>query len=198
MASLARLHMITFAQATTGLWLILIIYWLVAAMLAKRNAGGTWWKGAIFCTALAFGIILLLRMSFRGQVGTHAPHAVTSVGIVTGSVGVGICALGIAIAIWARTHLGRNWGMPMSLRVRHELVTTGPYAYVRHPIYTGILLAFTGSTLVNWFPRILLLGVFLAYFAYAAKAEERSMIKQFPKEYPAYVKRTKMLVPFLL
>ncbi len=147
---------------------------------------------------LAFGIVLLLRMSFRGTASTHAPHAVTNVGIIMGSAGVAVCALGIAIAIWARTYIGRNWGMPMSLRAGHELVTTGPYAYVRHPIYTGILLAFTGSTLVNWFPRILLLGIFLAYFVYAAKSEERSMLKQFPNEYPAYVTRTKMLVPFLL
>ena len=88
--------------------------------------------------------------------------------------------------------------MPMSLREGHELVTTGPYAYVRHPIYTGILLAFMGSTLVQWFPGILLLVAFFAYFVYAAKVEERSMMRQFPNEYAAYIKRTKMLVPFLV
>ncbi len=87
--------------------------------------------------------------------------------------------------------------MPMSLREGHELVTTGPYAFVRHPIYTGILLAVIGTTLVRGIPWIVLSAAIFAYFIYAATIEERSMIGQFPKEYPAYVNRTKMLIPFL-
>lgn len=181
-----------------GLWLVFFLYWLVAAMRGKRSAGGAWWKGALFRIALVFGFIVLLRVLFRQHLGSHAPHAVTNVNVIAASVGIAVCAFGIAIAIWARTHLGQNWGMPMSLREGHELVTTGPYAYVRHPIYTGILLAFVGSALVQWFPQVFLLLAFFAYFVYAAKVEERSMIGQFPNEYPAYMKRTKMLVPFLL
>jgi protein-S-isoprenylcysteine O-methyltransferase Ste14 len=87
--------------------------------------------------------------------------------------------------------------MPMSLREGHELVTTGPYAFVRHPIYSGILLAVVGTTLVKGFPSIVLLAAFFAYFVYAANVEERNMMRQFPNEYPAYVNRTKMLIPFL-
>jgi protein-S-isoprenylcysteine O-methyltransferase Ste14 len=181
-----------------GLWLIFLAYWLVAAMRVKRSAGGTWGRGAILRAAIAVGILLLLRELLRSNVWRHVPDAVTHVSPIVASVGVAVCALGIGIAIWARTHLGRNWGMPMSLREGHELVTTGPYAFVRHPIYTGILLAIVGTTLVQgWFPRIVLLAAVFAYFVYAAKVEERSMIRQFPTEYPDYTKRTKMLIPFL-
>jgi len=77
--------------------------------------------------------------------------------VLMGGVGVALCALGIGLAIWARTYLGRNWGMPMSRKENPELVTSGPYAYVRHPIYTGLLIAMLGSVTV--LPAILsLLG----------------------------------------
>ena len=182
-----------------GLWLTFLGYWLFAAMRVKRRAGGSPWRGAVLRAALAVGILVLIRELFRLHVWHHRaarrnarqPH-------YRKHAGVAICGLGVAIAIWARTYLGRNWGMPMSLREGHELVTTGPYAFVRHPIYTGILLALVGTTLVHWYPRVVLLPIIFAYFIYAARVEERSMREQFPNDYPAYVNRTKMLIPFLL
>jgi protein-S-isoprenylcysteine O-methyltransferase Ste14 len=180
-----------------GLWLTFLTYWLVAAMRVKRSVSGTWWRGAIFRMALALAAVLLLRESLRDHVWQLGPRALTSANPIAASLGVALCALGIGIAIWARTSLGRNWGMPMSLRNGHELVTTGPYAFVRHPIYSGILLAVVGTILVEWFPWIVLLAAFFAYFVYAAQVEERSMTRQFPSAYPQYVDRTKMLIPFL-
>jgi protein-S-isoprenylcysteine O-methyltransferase Ste14 len=181
-----------------GLWLTFLGYWLLAAMRVKRSAGRTPWRRAVLRAALAIGILVLIRELFRLRVWHVVPLDVTHVNPITASVGVAICGLGVAIAIWARAYLGRNWGMPMSLREGHELVTTGPYAFIRHPIYTGILLALVGTTLVQWYPRVVLLPVVFAYFIYAARVEERSMREQFPDDYPAYVSRTKMLIPFLL
>ena len=189
--------MITFGVLIIGLWLTFLTYWLVAAMRVKPSVSGTWWRGALFRVAIALSIILLLRGSLREHVWRHGTHTVTSANPVAASLGVAICALGIENAIWARKNLGRNWGMPMSLRDGHELVTTGPYAFVRHPIYSGILLAVVGTMLVEWFPWIALLAAIFAYFVYAANVEERSMTRQFPDAYPEYVSRTKMLIPFL-
>jgi protein-S-isoprenylcysteine O-methyltransferase Ste14 len=180
-----------------GLWLTFLGYWFVAALRVKRSVSGTWWRGAIFRAVIAVSTLLLLRESLREHVWRHVPYAVTNVSPIAASAGVALCALGIGVAIWARTQLGRNWGMPMSLREGHELVTTGPYAFVRHPIYAGILLAVVGTTLVEWFPWMVLLAAFFAYFVYAAKVEERSMARQFPSEYPDYKNRTKMLIPLL-
>jgi protein-S-isoprenylcysteine O-methyltransferase Ste14 len=115
-----------------------------------------------------------------------------------GIAGVTLCALGVALAIWARVYLGKNWGMPMSRKEHPELVTTGPYAYVRHPIYTGLLLAMFGSAIAEtafWLVPLVVVG---AYFIYSARSEEKGMVEEFPERYPAYQKRTKILVPFLL
>ncbi|MGH8300548.1 MAG: methyltransferase family protein, partial [Steroidobacteraceae bacterium] len=95
-------------------------------------------------------------------------------------------------------NLGRNWGMPMSLRQGHELVTSGPYAYVRHPIYTGIMLAMIGSALAVGLLWLLLFALYFAYFLFSARTEEQMMLAQFPDTYPAYRRRTRMLIPFVL
>jgi protein-S-isoprenylcysteine O-methyltransferase Ste14 len=181
-----------------GLWLTFLGYWFFAAMRVKRRAAGAPWRGAVLRAAAAIGILVLIRELFRLHVWRNVPLALTHVDPIMASAGVAICGLGVGLAIWARVYLGRNWGMPMSLREGHELVTTGPYAFVRHPIYTGILLALAGTTLVHWYPRVVLLPVLFAYFIYAARVEERSMRENFPNEYPAYVKRTKMVIPFVL
>jgi protein-S-isoprenylcysteine O-methyltransferase Ste14 len=87
--------------------------------------------------------------------------------------------------------------MPMSLREGHELVTSGPYAFVRHPIYTGLMLAVVGSALTESLTWLLVFPLYFAYFIISARTEEKMMLAQFPGTYPAYRRRTKMLIPFL-
>jgi protein-S-isoprenylcysteine O-methyltransferase Ste14 len=88
--------------------------------------------------------------------------------------------------------------MPRAVKENPELVMTGPYAYVRHPIYAGMLVAMIGSGLVAGWPWILFTVVFGAYFLYSATEEEKLMLRTFPDSYPAYQQRTKMLVPYVL
>jgi protein-S-isoprenylcysteine O-methyltransferase Ste14 len=91
----------------------------------------------------------------------------------------------------------RNWGTPMSRKDEPELVTSGPYHLVRHPIYSGVLLAGVGTAVaLSW---LWLIGVVLAgvYFVYSATVEERNMAKQFPETYPAYQRSTRMFTPFV-
>jgi len=184
------------ALAIAGMWLAFILFWVFEATRAKRRA-----KGSALPNLIRILVLAAIALSLRVFLGSHlvrqavGPIATSPVVAIAGAV---VCALGIGIAFWARVYLGRNWGMPMSLREGHELVTSGPYAYVRHPIYSGIFLALIGTSVVEgrwWF---VFLAVFFAYFVYAAVVEERTMREQFPKDYPAYVRRTKMLVPFVL
>jgi protein-S-isoprenylcysteine O-methyltransferase Ste14 len=186
-----------YGTAITCLWLIFLAYWFVSALRAKPTVGGRW-RGAPFRVLVGIGIALLVRELVREHAPQAAPHAVAYLDPIVAGAGVGLCALGIAIAIWARAFLGRNWGAPMSLREGHELVTTGPYAVVRHPIYSGISLALLGTSLAAWFPWIVVTAAAFAYFVYAARVEEDSMRAQFPDVYPTYAKRTKMLIPYIV
>lgn len=181
------------------LWVVFLVYWAISAFSAKRNAGGLrqWRTGA----ALRFGILALVVLAIRIPFLNRAlrngeGHEPAST--LMRLIGVALCALGVALAIWARANLGRNWGMPMSRKESPELVTTGPYAFVRHPIYTGMLFAMCGSAMTVSIIWVVPLIFFGAYFIYSARREEKILIETFPEQYPAYMKRTRMLFPFAL
>ncbi len=106
---------------------------------------------------------------------------------------------GVLIAIWARFSLGRNWSGVVTLKEGHELVTSGPYAAIRHPIYTALILLFLGTTLLVGTPSASL-GLACVIWSCWVKLrqEETLMLLQFPDSYPAYMARTKRLVPGLV
>ncbi len=171
-------------------WVIFWIYWLVASVWAK--AGQTSWARFV---GFRIAIVLMLLLVVRAQV--LKGHAVTTDSLLQG-IGLAIFVLGLALAVWARIYLGRNWGMPMSTKDEPELVTSGPYRVVRHPIYSGIILAMTGTAIgvsLYWVVAVALLA---AYFSYSALMEERYLTQQFPDAYPGYQRSTKMLIPFVL
>jgi protein-S-isoprenylcysteine O-methyltransferase Ste14 len=112
-------------------------------------------------------------------------------------VGVILVVAGLGLAVWARVFIGGNWGMPMTQKKAPELVTSGPYRFVRHPIYSGLLLAGLGTALANNLYWLIAWGALALYFLYAARSEERFLVASFPARYPAYRARTKMLIPFV-
>jgi len=183
-----------------ALWLVLIAFWAISAAGVKRNVNGARvWRREIGLRLgiLAFVLLALRIPAFRQALRNAGLYAVNT-SMLMGLIGVAFCALGVGLAITARVYLGRNWGMPMSQKENPELVTTGPYAFIRHPIYTGIFLAMLGSTIglsLIWLLPLILVG---AYFVFSAQREEKLMLEQFPQRYPAYMKRTKMLLPFVL
>jgi protein-S-isoprenylcysteine O-methyltransferase Ste14 len=172
-------------------WIAFWFYWLVASMSAKSGQI-RWTRFAGIRVAIILVVLLLLRLRVLKGHGaiTHDPWLQ--------GVGLAIFVLGLGLAVWARIYIGRNWGMPMSEKADPELVTTGPYSTVRHPIYTGIILAMVGTAIaasLYWLIAVMLLG---GYFLYSAMMEERFMAKQFPDAYPPYRHRTKMLIPFVV
>jgi len=171
-------------------WVAFWIYWLAASVGVK--AGQTRW--ARFA-GIRVGIILIILLLLR--VRALKGHATTTNDPWLQGIGLAIFILGLALAIWARVYLGRNWGMPTSTKEDPELVTSGPYRTIRHPIYTGILLAMIGSAIaasVWWLIAVALIG---GYFIYSAFVEERNMTRLFPSAYPEYQQSTKMLTPFI-
>lgn len=177
-------------------WLLFIAYWAVMAVGAKRNLGSHAWRRQIGIRLLIL-FVFIMALRFPGSRRALRVIAGYKPDELLGLIGTVICGLGVGFAIWARTVLGRNWGMPMSRKQDPELVTGGPYAYVRHPIYTGMMFAMLGSAIGQSLVWLLPLLLGSAYFVYSARQEEKLMLRQFPREYAAYMQRSKRLLPFL-
>jgi protein-S-isoprenylcysteine O-methyltransferase Ste14 len=190
-----------------SLWAAFVLGWLLLAQFNKKASSSVPWRARAYGLRLVLLLVVLGLALLRHHTGRHPRggfptsfgHLLSEhPGIVGQWTGVGFMVMGIGFAFWARMHLGRNWGMPMSLREDHELVTSGPYSCVRHPIYTGILLATIGTTLALGLIGLLFFAVSFVYFLVSAQTEEKMMLAQFPDTYPAYRHRTKMLIPFAL
>jgi protein-S-isoprenylcysteine O-methyltransferase Ste14 len=180
-----------FIHAIAALWIVFYSYWLISATRAKKAIRATpWWKGV--------GLRLLVVLAAPAVTRLFHPHHILfrhPSGVAINFGGLALCVAGLALAVWARINLGRNWGTPMSLKAGHELVTTGPYRYIRHPIYTGILLALIGTSCVAGAFWLVILLVFCPYFIYSARTEEQLMMQTFPNDYAAYRKRTSAIIP---
>lgn len=170
-------------------WGAFWVYWLAAAFSMKR--GRVPWGHELRIRALIIvAVILLTRLGVFRNHNLRTDRWLAAVGLV-------LFAVGLGFAIWARFHIGRNWGSPMTQKDNPELVTSGPYHLVRHPIYSGILAAGAGTALTvgwMWLIAVALAGV---YFVYSATVEERYLNQQFPDTYPRYKRSTKMLIPFV-
>ena len=113
--------------------------------------------------------------------------------------GAAITIAGLLFAVWAREHLGRNWSRSVTIKQDHELITTGPYAVVRHPIYTGILTGFLGSAIATTQVRGLIAFLLIALILWSKlRMEEQWMRAQFGETYSLYAKRVAALIPFIL
>jgi len=142
------------------IWAAFWIYWLAASVGVKT--GQTRW-------ARYAGVRLVIAVIVRARAATGwlQGHGVTHSPWLAG-IGLAVFLLGLALAVWARLCLGRNWGMPMSRKADPELVTTGPYRWIRNPIYTGIIVAMIGTTIaisLYWLIAAVVLG---GYFVYSA------------------------------
>ena len=112
-------------------------------------------------------------------------------------LGTVLLAAGLGFTVWARRHLGRNWSASVVVKEDHALVRTGPYRYLRHPIYTGILLAFLGMVVAIGEVRGLVALAFAAIaFVVKSRAEEARMRATFP-EYNAYAQQTSAIIPYV-
>ena len=174
-----------------AIWLIVVVYLTVSAIGVKQETKGHLLQsfGLMFAIIAAFLLPLLPIFNFLN----YAP-----VNPVLSSIGVILCTAGMAFLVWGRQHLGRNWSQTVSIKKEPELVTSGPYRYVRHPIYAGGLVACIGSAIVCGGAWIFLLLILGPLFLRRAGEEDKLMEQQFPNEYPAYKKRTKALIPFVL
>ncbi|MGH9607093.1 MAG: methyltransferase family protein [Terracidiphilus sp.] len=111
-------------------------------------------------------------------------------------IGAAITVAGLGFAVWARAHLGRNWSRSVQVKEDHELIVSGPYRLVRHPIYTGILAGFVGSVVADSEVRgLVALAMVFAVLWAKLRLEEKWMQAEFGEQYAAYARKVRALVP---
>jgi protein-S-isoprenylcysteine O-methyltransferase Ste14 len=174
--------------AVAVLWVVFWVYWMISAAGAKQGTRAR--RARVPGLLIAVLVVLVLHVFKVGSLAIHDP--------AVRALGACLLVAGLGLAVWARINLGRNWGMPMTLKAEPELVTSGPYRFVRHPIYSGILLAALATALAVSAYWLLIAAILGAYFVHSARVEEGLMAASFPTAYPSYRAHTKMLIPFVL
>ena len=181
------------------IWAAWLLYWFVSAFGNKTAARVDGWGALLVYRAPLVVAFLLL---FANDGGGH-PAGVWKRFLPWSQgwawLGFALLLFGLAFACWARVALGRNWSATVQLKQDHELVVVGPYRWVRHPIYTGMLLGLLGTALVigEW-RGLLALALAAAAFWFKLRHEEAWMRERFGAAYMDYMRHTKALIPGVL
>ena len=180
-----------------AVWIVVGIYWGVDALREKPAVKRQSFASRAFHIAMAFAAWLLIwdkapAIGFLGRRFVSSAAWIQWLGLL-------ITISGCTFAVWARVCLGSNWSGTVTIKQNHELIRRGPYAVVRHPIYSGLLLALTGTVIVAGEIRALCgLGLAFVIFFLKSGLEERFMREQFPAEYASYAQRVRRLIPLIL
>ncbi|HTV95483.1 MAG TPA: isoprenylcysteine carboxylmethyltransferase family protein [Steroidobacteraceae bacterium] len=179
-----------------GMWIAWIAYWFLAARTVKPARERQ-------SAASRLGFVLAMAI-VAALLGLHRLSGVLAVRLVGGGwtrywCAVALVAAGLGFSIWARIILGGNWSGSVTVKVGHELIQRGPYRHIRHPIYTGIILALLGTGLAAGQVRGFL-GFAIGFVTLWLKSrvEERWMTREFGERYAAYRQSSWALIPFVL
>jgi protein-S-isoprenylcysteine O-methyltransferase Ste14 len=188
---------IFFQSLIPALWVLWLAYWVVSALSAKRierrESIGSRLGHQLPMTAGAF---LLGAPHIAGPALEARFHPHTFGWFLAGLAAV---ALGLAFSVVARHWLGGNWSSDVTLKEGHELIRSGPYAVVRHPIYTGMLLALLGTAIaIDRWCALIALVILTGGLIYKIGVEERLMAEQFGDAYARYRAEVPALIPFLV
>lgn len=183
-------------EVIRALWIVFAAFWLISAFRRKKTKRRENWSGrAGYVLPLVVAWMVLERPELR--------HTWLSTRFVPDTatiawVGVAATAFGVFIACWARVHLGSNWSGTVTLKEGHELIRSGPYRNIRHPIYTGILLAMLGSVIAQGEIRGLM-AFAISWFSFYIKArrEERFLAEEFGPGFQEHARHTGMFLPRL-
>jgi protein-S-isoprenylcysteine O-methyltransferase Ste14 len=175
-------------------WIVFLVYWLIAATKTRATQK----QEPDFSR---YGVMLMLLCGYflifapRARVGVLKQRFLPDSPVVA-IAGVTLAWVGVGLAIWARRHLAENWSTRVSIKVGHELIRTGPYARLRHPIYTGLLLTTLGTAIaVGEWRALLAVGIVLAAYSLKAKREESMLRAQFGAAFEEHSRHTGFLLP---
>ncbi len=180
-------------------WDIFSLFWLINLFFNKRTV-----ERQSAASRLLYLVPFLLAFWLQFGVAFSHHHSVLQLDVVPPSLALNAFCLaltvaGLCLAIWARVTLGKNWSGTVTFKEDHELIERGPYALVRHPIYTAMLLMFLGTALaigeagglLGWL--LFLLSCWIKF-----RQEEKVMLAHFGDRYLAYMRRVRAIIPFVV
>ena len=179
------------------MWLAWAAYWWLSARDVKPTQSHESALSRLSYIAPLLIAVFLIFAPRRSIPALSVPFLATTP--VSFIVAAALTAAGLLFSVWARLHLGRNWSGTVTIKQDHELITTGPYALVRHPIYSGLVLAFVGSAIAlgEW-RGVLAVVILLLSFVHKLRVEEEWMRRHFGDAYRAYCARVPALIPFII
>lgn len=182
-----------------AIWLLLLVFWLALARNVKVTVRRQAALPRLLNLALLYAAAALLAGPFVPVHWLTVRVLPSSQWKIWCALGAVLTLFGVLFTIWARMYIGRNWSSVAAVKVNHELITGGPYRWVRHPIYLGLTLGFVGTAMAigQWRG---MLAVVLSLIAIAQRilVEERFMREQFGNVYDTYAQRVQALVPGLI
>jgi protein-S-isoprenylcysteine O-methyltransferase Ste14 len=180
-----------------AVWLLVAIYWAVGVVRAKPAVRRESTLSSALHVVMGCAAVALVWDSATG-IG-FLGHRLTSAAAWAQWLGLAVTICGCAFAIWAKACLGSNWSAMVTVKQNHELILRGPYGVVRHPMYSGFLLALAGTAIaVGEIRAFIGLGLAFITFFIKSAAEERFMREEFSDEYARYSQRVGRLIPFIL
>jgi len=180
-----------------AVWIVFWAYWFISAARTRASSR----RRQSFPPLLLVTILAIFALAvLTGE----APPGLLQERVIQGGgwidlAGLTITVLGLGLAVWARVHLGKNWSSRPMIRVGHTLVRTGPYRVVRNPIYTGLLIGYTGTAIaIGALWAFVLIVLLLAAFLLRIRGEEKLLLEEFGEAYEVYRREVRALIPFLV
>jgi protein-S-isoprenylcysteine O-methyltransferase Ste14 len=182
----------------TVLWLAVFVFWAISSVTAKRavHRQSEVWARIGNLMAWAGWWLLLVPNLHRGPLAWRFVPIGSPLAAIAAGLGAGFTVLGLGFAVWARFQIGRNWSPNITVQQDHRLICTGPYAIVRHPIYSGFMLATFGTALVSGdVAGLVSTALVVIGWGHKAHKEELLMIARFGAAYEAYRREVAGLLP---
>jgi protein-S-isoprenylcysteine O-methyltransferase Ste14 len=180
-----------------GCWVAFFVYWFISALKVKVTAEKQSRRSALR-HRIPIGLSWFL-LAYRGPLPSPLNAPLTPRTDFTQIIGAAVCVAGLLVTLWARRTLAGNWSSDVTFKQGHDLVKAGPYRFVRHPIYTGLLVMCLGTAMdIGHLRAWLALVVMFIGFWIKLTQEETLLLRHFPDAYPAYRKQVKALVPFII
>ena len=182
-------------QVAFWLWIATFVVWMVGSVMTKQTIGSySDWQSRVVVWIVAVCWWLLLDWRITGPLAWKFLPATAAANYI----GLALTVAGLALAVWARFYLGSNFSVLVELKKDHELIRRGPYAFVRHPIYSGFMLASLGTALIQGeLHGLLAFALIATVWTYKSRLEDQFLLKQFGAEYDQYRGRVKGLIPFV-